>query len=75
MDSKQRDFIQTIVHTEVIISQLYGIDKRIVEKYGEDELDEQMVDDIREYVYGRISELSKEQQQAMHNYECYLPEK
>ena len=71
MDNTQRELIQKMIETHIEIETLYDIPYSFVENYGEDQLDEQLIKDIKEFVSDRITELSKKQEEAMHEYDCY----
>ena len=73
MDNKQRELVNRIIDRELRIFALEGVANRLVNKYGESELDEQMMDDIRDEVNNRIAQFSNDQWKSICDYDGYYP--
>lgn len=73
MTAVQQQAVNTIIETQMEIDRIYQIHKRIVETYGESELDEQLVEDIRTTSNQMVERLSRQQQQAIETYDTFMP--
>ena len=73
MDAKQRELCESIIEAQREIDFNYRVVNMIVNQYGEDELDEGLVEHLKLVAFGRVESASKRQQQAMDEYDTYLP--
>lgn len=69
MTQEQFEAVKTIITTQLEIESVYQIASRIVATYGKDELDEQLVEDIKTVSNAMVERFSREQQEAMRTWD------